>query len=47
MRMAVLQVGYRGYIECARDVTWAFGTGLSYTSFGAFIAKQQTYHDMC
>lgn len=27
-------VGYRGYEETAREVMFAFGEGLSYTSFG-------------
>jgi beta-glucosidase len=28
------KVGYRGYEECKRDLTWNFGHGLSYSTFG-------------
>lgn len=33
-RADVFQVGYRGYEETKRDVMFAFGEGLSYTTFG-------------
>lgn len=34
MCLLVMQVGYRGYEETARSPMFAFGEGLSYTSFG-------------